>query len=58
MDCIRAGLRQTLPRKDKTTIDFPGHLYYFERAEGEADNAGALLQMGRLIPSRSARAPL
>lgn len=39
-----------LASRDKSFLDFPGALHYFEPDEGEADNAGALAQMGKLVP--------
>ena len=47
-----------LASKDKTYLDFPGALHYFEPGEGEADNAGALAQMEKLVPWLQARVPL
>ena len=47
-----------LASKDKTYLDFPDALHYFEPGEGEADNAGALAQMARLLPWLQARVPL
>ena len=47
-----------LASKDKTLIDFPNALHYFEPNEGEADNAGALEQMARLLPWLQQRMPL
>ena len=47
-----------LASKDKTYIEFPDALHYFEPDEGEADNAGALAQMAQLIPWLQARVPL
>ena len=47
-----------LASRDKTYIDFPDALHYFEPAEGEADNAGALAQMARLLPWLQERLPL
>lgn len=35
---------------DKTYLDFPDQLHYFEPDEGEADNAGAQAQMDQLVP--------
>ena len=46
------------PYPDKTLIDFPTALHYFEPDEGEADNAGALEQMARLLPWLQQRMPL
>ena len=43
---------------DKTFLDFPGNLHYFEPAEGEADNAGAMAQMDKLVPWLKERMPL
>lgn len=47
-----------LASKDKTYLDFPDALHYFEPAEGEADNAGALAQMAKLVPWLQERVPL
>ena len=47
-----------LASTDKTYLDFPNALHYFEPGEGEADNAGALAQMAELIPWLQARLPL
>ena len=47
-----------LGSQDKTYIDFPDALHYFEPGEGEADNVGALAQMARLIPWLEERVPL
>ncbi len=47
-----------LASKDKTYLDFPNALHYFEPGEGEADNAGALAQMAKLIPWLQERVPL
>jgi len=47
-----------LGSKDKTYLDFPDALHYFEPSEGEADNAGAQAQMAQLVPWLEARVPL
>ena len=47
-----------LASKDKTYLDFPDQLHYFEPGEGEADNTGALAQMAKLVPWLEARLPL
>ena len=47
-----------LASSDKTYLDFPDALHYFEPGEGEADNAGALAQMARRLPWLQARVPL
>jgi pimeloyl-ACP methyl ester carboxylesterase len=47
-----------LASKDKTWLDFPDKLHYFEPDQGEADNAGALEQMDRLLPWLQERVPL
>jgi hypothetical protein len=43
---------------DKTYLDFPANLHYFEPDAGENDNAGAMAQMARLLPWLQARCPL
>ncbi len=43
---------------DKTYLDFPDKLHYFEPDEGEADNAGAHEQMAKLVPWLQERVPL
>jgi len=43
---------------DKTYLDFPDSLHYFEPGEGEPENAGALMQMAKLLPWLEARMPL
>ena len=47
-----------LASQDKTYVNFPDALHYFEPGEGEADNAGALAQMALLLPWLQARVPL
>ena len=47
-----------LASKDKTYMDFPDKLHYFEPDDGEADNAGAQEQMARLLPWLQERMPL
>ena len=47
-----------LASTDKTYIDFPNALHYFEPDAGEADNAGAQEQMAQLLPWLQERAPL
>lgn len=47
-----------LASTDKTYLDFPERLHYFEPAEGEADNTGALEQMAQLVPWLQSRVPL
>ena len=47
-----------LASKDKTYLDFPDALHYFEPGEGEADNTGALAQVARLLPRLQSRVPL
>lgn len=47
-----------LASKDKTSLDFPDALHYFEPGEGEADNAGAQALMAQLVPWLQARLPL
>jgi alpha-beta hydrolase superfamily lysophospholipase len=47
-----------LGSKDKTYLDFPDRLHYFEPEEGEADNSGALEQMAHLVPWLQSRVPL
>lgn len=47
-----------LASKDKTYLDFPEQLHYFEPDAGEADNAGALAQLAQLLPWLQERAPL
>jgi esterase/lipase len=47
-----------LASKDKTFLDFPDKLHYFEPDTGEADNAGAQEQMAQLLPWLQQRAPL
>jgi len=43
---------------DKTFLDFPNRLHYFEPDAGEADNAGAKEQMDKLVPWLQSRVPL
>ncbi len=43
---------------DKTFFDFPEALHYFEPAEGEDPNAGALAQMSKVVPWLESRVPL
>lgn len=47
-----------LASTDKTYLDFPDSLHYFEPDEGEADNAGAMLQMAEVVPWLESRMPL
>ena len=47
-----------LASTDKTFLDFPDQLHYFEPDEGEADNAGAQAQLAQLVPWLQARMPL
>jgi hypothetical protein len=47
-----------LASTDKTFLDFPDQLHYFEPDEGEADNAGAQAQLAQLLPWLQARMPL
>jgi hypothetical protein len=47
-----------LASRDKTFLDFPDQLHYFEPNEGEADNAGAQAQLAQLLPWLQARMPL
>lgn len=47
-----------LGSRDKTYLDFPDNLHYFEPDEGEADNAGALLQLAKVVPWLESRMPL
>ena len=55
----RPSSRDTaLASTDKTYLDFPDALHYFEPGEGEADNAGTLAQMAQLVPWLQARVPL
>lgn len=48
----------SLASEDKTLIDFPDRLHYFEPDEGEDDNTGALAQMSKLVPWLQQRMPL
>ena len=47
-----------LASADKTFLDFPFNLHYFEPDEGEAENAGAQAQLDKLVPWLQARMPL
>jgi len=49
---------RSLGSVDKTFLDFPDQLHYFEPDEGEADNAGAAAQMAQLVPWLQQRMPL
>lgn len=39
-----------LASQDKTYLDFPDELHYFEPGPGQADNDGALKQMAKVVP--------
>jgi alpha-beta hydrolase superfamily lysophospholipase len=41
---------EALGSQDKTFLEFPNQLHYFEPDVGEGDNAGALEQMAQLVP--------
>lgn len=41
---------EALGSQDKTFLEFPNQLHYFEPDVGEEDNAGALAQMAQLVP--------
>ena len=43
---------------DKTYFDFPEALHYFEPAAGEDPNAGAMAQLGKVVPWLQSRVPL
>jgi len=43
---------------DKTFVEFPNELHYFEPDEGQDDNAGALAQAATVVPWLRERAPL
>lgn len=47
-----------LSSTDKTFLDFPHRLHYFEPEGDEHPNAGALEQMAKLVPWLSERCPL
>lgn len=49
---------EALASQDKTYLDFPDRLHYFEPDEGEDDNAGAQAQLAQLVPWLQARLPL
>ena len=57
-DTHSRAIFNALASKDKTYLDFPDRLHYFEPADGEADNAGANEQMARLVPWLEERVPL
>jgi hypothetical protein len=52
------ALFDALGSSDKTFIEFPNRLHYFEPDEGEDENSGAIEQMSRLVPWLSSRMPL
>jgi alpha-beta hydrolase superfamily lysophospholipase len=52
------ALFDALGSTDKTIIEFPNRLHYFEPDEGEDENAGAIEQMSKLVPWLSSRMPL
>lgn len=52
------AILKALASQDKTYLDFPDALHYFEPGEGEADNTGALVQMAQLVPWLQERVPL
>ena len=47
-----------LASSDKTLLDFPDQLHYFEPDEGESPTAGAQMQMDKLVPWLQERFPL
>lgn len=49
---------EALGSRDKTYLDFPDQLHYFEPDEGQPDNAGAQAQLAQLLPWLQARCPL
>jgi len=49
---------EALGSRDKTWLDFPHRLHYFEPDEGETDNAGAAEQLAQLLPWLQQRLPL
>ena len=57
-DTHSKAIFSALGSTDKTYLDFPDKLHYFEPDEGEADNAGALAQMAQLVPWLQSRVPL
>lgn len=48
----------SLGSTDKTYLDFPNALHYFEPDEGEDPNTGAIAQMAKLLPWLQSRVPL
>lgn len=47
----------SLGSTDKTYFDFPEALHYFEPADGEDPNAGAMAQMAKVVPWLESRIP-
>ncbi|MBP0630520.1 alpha/beta fold hydrolase [Cupriavidus sp. AcVe19-1a] len=58
MEAHSKAIFDAFASSDKTFVDFPDQLHYFEPDEGQPQNAGALAQVEKVLPWLESRVPL